>query len=150
MDISQQARTQQAGTGFAGGGAGTIGQAQARKGLERGVATGRRGVVEGYQADLLSALADIEGKGGFEFGEGGGSGLSGNALLTPASVTQAGLGAAEEQATGAAVANAPQSPSSGQEWTNANGVAMMWSDNQNSWIPSEQWNYNAQSQSGWA
>ena len=68
MDISQQARTQQAGTGFAGGGAGAVGQAQARKSLERGVATGRRGVVEGYQADLLSALADIEAKGGFEFG----------------------------------------------------------------------------------
>ena len=79
MDISQQARTQQAGTGFAGGGAGAVGQAQARKGLERGVATGRRGVVEGYQADLLSALADIEGKGGFEFGEQAtyGTGLTG-------------------------------------------------------------------------
>ena len=72
MDISQQSRTQQAGTGFAGGGAGAVGQARARKELQRGVGTQRRGVVEGYQADLLSALADIESKGGFEFGAGGG------------------------------------------------------------------------------
>ena len=68
MGISQQARTQQAQAGFAGGGAGAVGQAQARKGLERGVATGKRGIVESYQADLLSAIADIETKGGFEFG----------------------------------------------------------------------------------
>ena len=72
MDISQQAFTQQAGTGFAGGGAGTAGVARARKGLERGVETGRRGEVEGYHADLLSAITDIESKGGFEFGRQGG------------------------------------------------------------------------------
>ena len=152
MDISQQARTQQAGTGFAGGGAGAVGQALARKKLERGVATGRRGVVEGYQADLLSALADIEQKigGDFTFGDGAGSGFQGAVEGVQAAITQAGLGAAEQQATGASVANAPQNPGSGQEWTNANGVAMMWSDNQNNWIPAEQWNYYAQSQPGWA
>ena len=70
MDISQQSRMQQAGTGFAGGGAGAVGQARARKELQRGVGTQRRGIVESYQADLLSALADIEAKGGFEFGNG--------------------------------------------------------------------------------
>jgi hypothetical protein len=68
MDISQQGRMQQAGTGFAGGGAGTMGQSRARQQLQRGFGSQRRGLVEGYQADLLSAIADIEGKGGFEFG----------------------------------------------------------------------------------
>ena len=68
MDISQQGRMQQAGSGFAGGGAGSMGQSRAREGLQRQFGTQRRGLVEGYQADLLSAIADIEGKGGFEFG----------------------------------------------------------------------------------
>jgi len=68
MDISQQGRMQQAGTGFAGGGAGTMGQSRARQQLQRGFGSQRRSLVEGYQADLLSAIADIEGKGGFEFG----------------------------------------------------------------------------------
>ena len=68
MDISQQGRMQQAGSGFAGGGAGAMGQSRAREGLQRQFGTQRRGLVEGYQADLLSAIADIEGKGGFEFG----------------------------------------------------------------------------------
>ena len=69
MDISQQGRMQQAGTGFAGGGAGAMGQSRAREGLQRQFGTQRRSLVEGYQADLLSAIADIEGKGGFEFGD---------------------------------------------------------------------------------
>ena len=69
LGIGQQARTQQDTTGFAGGGAGAIGQAQSRKELERGVATGRRGVVEGYQADLLSALDRIQDEAGITFGE---------------------------------------------------------------------------------
>jgi len=68
MDISQQGRMQQAGSGFAGGGAGAMGQSRAREGLQRQFGTQKRGLVEGYQADLLSAIADIEGKGGFEFG----------------------------------------------------------------------------------
>ena len=73
MGLAQQSRAQQAGTGFAGGGAGAVGQAMARKELERGVGTKRRGVVEGYQSDLLSAIADIEQKigGDFTFGNGG-------------------------------------------------------------------------------
>ena len=69
MDISQQGRMQQAGSGFAGGGSGAMGQSRAREGLQRQFGTQKRGLVEGYQADLLSAIADIEGKGGFEFGE---------------------------------------------------------------------------------
>jgi len=96
MDISQQARTQQAGTGFAGGGAGAVSQAQARKSLERGVATGRRGVVEGYQADLLSALADIEAKGGFEFGGGSGDPMTAEQLAA----AQAGIGGGAMSAEG--------------------------------------------------
>ena len=60
---------QQAGSGFAGGGAGAMGQSRAREGLQSQFGTQRRGLVEGYQADLLSAIADIEGKGGFEFGK---------------------------------------------------------------------------------
>ena len=72
MGLAQQSRAQQAGTGFAGGGAGAVGQAMARKELERGVGTKRRGVVEGYQSDLLSAISDIEQKigGDFTFGNG--------------------------------------------------------------------------------
>ena len=72
MGLAQQSRAQQAGTGFAGGGAGAVGQAMARKELERGVGTKRRGVVEGYQSDLLSAIADIEQKIGGDFTFGGG------------------------------------------------------------------------------
>jgi hypothetical protein len=66
MDISQQARTQQAGTGFAGGGAGAVGQAQARKGLERGVATGRlTGVGEDYDPSA-TAPAGWPSKGAYD------------------------------------------------------------------------------------
>ena len=148
MDISQRARTQQAGSGFAGGGAGSMGQSRAREGLQRQFGTQRRGLVEGYQADLLGAIADIEGKGGFEFGSGtAGSGYSGSISDTEALSTMAGYGGAEEQAN---VAGSPQNASSGQTWTNANGVEMMWSDVRNNWLPEDQWNYYAQSQSNWA
>jgi hypothetical protein len=54
--------------GFAGSG---IGQRQAQQAfgdLRSDVARQRRGVVEGFQADLLSAIGDIERKGEFEFG----------------------------------------------------------------------------------
>ena len=67
MDITQQAGTQQAQAGFAGSGAGTAAQAQAREGVEKGVETGRRGIVESYQSDLLSAISDIEQKIGDDF-----------------------------------------------------------------------------------
>jgi hypothetical protein len=54
--------------GFSGSG---IGQRETRQSfgdLRTDVARQRRGVVEGYQADLLSAIGDIEQKGEFEFG----------------------------------------------------------------------------------
>ena len=54
--------------GFASSG---IGQRQAQQAfgdLRTDVARQRRGVVEGFQADLLSAIEDIEGMGEFEFG----------------------------------------------------------------------------------
>ena len=53
--------------GFAGSG---IGQRQAQQAfgdLRTDIARQRRGVVEGFQADLLSAIEDIERKGEFEF-----------------------------------------------------------------------------------
>ena len=96
MGLAQQSRTQQAGTGFAGGGAGAVGQAMARKELERGVGTKRRGVVEGYQSDLLSAIADIEQKigGDFTFGGGGGgelgTGLTGGEDYDPTATAPPG------------------------------------------------------------
>ena len=71
--------------GFAGSG---IGQRQAQQAfgdLRSDIARQRRGVVEGFQADLLSAIEDIERKGEFEFGSQPqeqtdfGSGLSGMA-----------------------------------------------------------------------
>jgi hypothetical protein len=148
MGISQQARTQQAGSGFAGGGAGTMGQSRARQQLQRGFGSQRRGLVEGYQADLLSAIADIEGKGGFEFGsDAPGAGYSGSITETEALNTMAGYGGAEEQAS---ASGAPQNAYSGQAWTNADGVELKWSSSRNNWLPAEQWDYYAQSQSDWA
>ena len=69
--VRSGARQAAGATGFAGSGAT---QAQSEKSLkELGTETARqrRGVVEGYQADLLSAIGDIEAKGEFEFGEEG-------------------------------------------------------------------------------
>jgi len=54
--------------GFAGSGIGQRQSQQAFGDLRTDVARKRRGVVEGYQADLLSAIGDIEQKGEFEFG----------------------------------------------------------------------------------
>jgi hypothetical protein len=147
MDISQQGRMQQAGSGFAGGGAGSMGQSRARQGLQRQFGTQRRGLVEGYQADLLSAIADIEGKGGFEFGSSGGSGHSGSISDTEAVNTMTGYGGAEEQAN---ASGAPQNAYSGQAWTNADGVELKWSSSRNNWLPEDQWDYYAQSQPDWA
>ena len=59
------------GGGFAGAGAGSQAFGQQYGGLMDEQARKRRGVVEGYQADLLSAIGDIEAKGEFEFGEEG-------------------------------------------------------------------------------
>ena len=54
--------------GFAGSGIGQTQSQQAFGELRSDVARQRRGVVEGFQADLLSAIGDIERKGEFEFG----------------------------------------------------------------------------------
>ena len=54
--------------GFAGSGIGQTQSQQAFGDLRSDVARQRRGVVEGFQADLLRAIGDIERKGEFEFG----------------------------------------------------------------------------------
>ena len=53
--------------GFAGSGIGQRETQQAFGDLQTDIARRRRGVVEGFQADLLSAIGDIERKGDFEF-----------------------------------------------------------------------------------
>jgi hypothetical protein len=55
--------------GFAGSGAATTQSQQQRQQMVDQFGRQRRGVVEGYQADVLSAIGDIERKGEFEFGE---------------------------------------------------------------------------------
>ena len=60
--------------GFAGSGIGQTQSQQAFGDLQTDVARQRRGVVEGFQADLLSAIGDIEAKGEFEFGSQAGMG----------------------------------------------------------------------------
>ena len=54
--------------GFSGSGIGQRNLATAFGDLRTDIARQRRGVVEGYQADVLSAIGDIERKGEFEFG----------------------------------------------------------------------------------
>ena len=70
-EAARQAYTAQrlggAGGGFAGAGAGSQAFQQGMAGLKSNIGRQRRGVVEGYQADLLSAIRDIERKGDFEF-----------------------------------------------------------------------------------
>ena len=61
-----------AGGGFAGAGAGAQAFQQGLGGLKSDIARKRRGVVEGFQSDLLSGIRDIEQKGEFEFGGGPG------------------------------------------------------------------------------
>lgn len=58
--------------GFAGAGAGGQAFQQQLGGLRSDIGRQRRGVVEGFQSDLLSAISDIEAKGEFEFGTSGG------------------------------------------------------------------------------
>ena len=60
------------GGGFAGAGAGAQAFGQQYGGLMGDQARQRRGVVEGFQSDLLSSISDIEQKGEFEFGQGPG------------------------------------------------------------------------------
>jgi hypothetical protein len=60
------------GGGFAGAGAGAQAFGQQYGGLMGEQARQRRGVVEGFQSDLLSSIRDIEEKGDFVFGQGDG------------------------------------------------------------------------------
>jgi len=60
------------GGGFAGAGAGAQAFGQGYSGLMGEQARQRRGVVEGFQSDLLSSIRDIEEKGQFTFGQGEG------------------------------------------------------------------------------
>jgi len=60
------------GGGFAGAGAGAQAFGQQYSGLLGEQARKRRGVVEGFQSDLLSSIRDIEEKGDFTFGQGEG------------------------------------------------------------------------------
>jgi len=60
------------GGGFAGAGAGAQAFGQQYGGLMDEQARKRRGVVEGFQSDLLSSIRDIEEKGDFTFGQGDG------------------------------------------------------------------------------
>ena len=67
--IGTQMRQLQASSGFGGSGIGAGAAQQARAGVGQEFQRGRRGIVEGFQGDLLTAVRDIESKGEFEFGE---------------------------------------------------------------------------------
>jgi len=97
--LGAQMRQQRAQAGFAGGGVGAFGAQQARTGVGQETQRGRRGVVEGYQANLLGAIRDIESKGEFEFGSGARDVGSQSTILTQeqrnAGTTCASLGLIE-------------------------------------------------------
>ena len=65
--MSLASPTAPAATSFAGAGAPALAQQQARQGITQQYGTQRRGITEGYQADVLEAVRDIERKGEFEF-----------------------------------------------------------------------------------
>jgi hypothetical protein len=60
------------GGGFSGAGAGAQAFGQQYSGLMGQQGAQRRGVVEGFQSDLLSGIRDIEERGDFTFGQGPG------------------------------------------------------------------------------
>jgi len=66
--IGAQMRQLQASSGFGGSGIGAGAAQQARTGVGQEFQRGRRGIVEGFQGDLLAGIRDIETKGEFEFG----------------------------------------------------------------------------------
>jgi hypothetical protein len=72
QQAAQQFRTRQrqSGSGFTGFGAGQTQLQQNFRNLGTDMQRQQRGVIEGFQADLLSAIGDIEAKGQFEFGSG--------------------------------------------------------------------------------
>jgi len=69
--IGTQMRQQQAQAGFGGSGIGAGAAQQDRAGVGQEFQRGRRGIVAGFQADLLAGIRDIEAKGEFEFGSDG-------------------------------------------------------------------------------
>ena len=71
--LTQQAGAAPAATSFAGAGAPKAAMQRQREQMMTKYGQQKRGVVEGYQADLLSAIRDIEEKGEFEFGVGAGT-----------------------------------------------------------------------------
>ena len=162
--------TQQQGVGgFAGTGFGQIpargirsqfglGQQQAGLGDREDI----YGMRKDYTENLWNRLSDVERNRGEAFGRmgdagvgstgtiGGGSGTGGtggggggtgtvgdSGNINP--ITQPG--GAEGQGTGEAAIGAPSNASSGQLWTNNNGVDMKWSDTFSRWMPSDQWDY---------
>ena len=135
-----------------------LGQQQAGLGV-RGDVYGMR---KDYTENLWNRLSDVERNRGEAFGRmgaagvgstgtiGGGSGTGGtggggggtgtvgdSGNINP--ITQPG--GAEGQGTGEAAIGAPSNASSGQLWTNNNGVDMKWSDTFSRWMPSDQWDY---------
>ena len=76
-----RARQRQLGSGFTGFGAGQTQLQQNFRNLGTDMQRQQRGVIEGFQADLLSAIGDIEAKGEFEFGSGPTSTSSPNEAL---------------------------------------------------------------------
>ena len=74
QQAAQQLRARQrqssAGSGFTGFGAGQTQSQQNFRNLGTDMQRQQRGVIEGFQADLLDAIKDIETKGQFEFGSG--------------------------------------------------------------------------------
>ena len=73
QDLAQMYAAQRSGGGgFSGAGAGAQAFGQQYSGLMGQQGAQRRGVVEGFQSDLLSGIRDIEQRGDFTFGQGPG------------------------------------------------------------------------------
>ena len=87
--IGTQMRQQQAQAGFGGSGIGAGAAQQARAGVGQEFQRGRRGIVEGFQGDLLAGIRDIETKGEFEFGGGDSGGSVPFDPQDPSTYTQA-------------------------------------------------------------
>ena len=76
LNIGKEGRLTGARTGFAGGGGWM--NPEARQAVQRQFGSQKRGIVESYQADLLSAISDIEQKigGDFTFGSRGSTNMA--------------------------------------------------------------------------
>ena len=138
-----------------------LGQQQATLGL-RGDIYGMR---REQEEDWWSTLARVEESRGEPFGAigksasyegetpiGGGAGGGGTGEIGDSGninpITQPG--GSEGQGSGEAAIGAPSGASSGQLWTNNNGVDMKWSETYSRWMPSQQWDYyDSSNWSGW-